>query len=175
MGRIKTIGHLTSVALVLFGLTGCAGGKDAGYTFEQQPPFSLGKVYFQDWVAGVQGGGSGTNVYIHISSYTDAVEFKDIYFGNKKTKAQIAPQDVDLLVGNFTNKLRPDVIMDGEPVKEAQNTVPEVTPFQLESNEAILSYLYEDEVKYLLIQNLEKKPLLAYPGTGNKGIEEEHE
>ncbi len=99
----------------------------------------------------------------------------DIYFGNKKTKAKNSPQNIDQYVGYFKNETRPDMIMDSDPVQESQNVPPEVIPFQLEENEAVLSYLYEGEVKYLRITNMERKPMLAYPTTNNKGIEDENE
>ena len=161
------------MALLLFALTGCAGGKD--YVFEETPPFTLGEVYYQNWVAGVKGGGSGTNVHINIDSYSDEVVILDIYFGNKKTKAKNSPKNIDQYVGYFRNETRPDVIMDSDPVQESQNVPPEVIPFQLEENEAVLSYLFLDEVKYLRITNMERKPMLAYPATNNKGIEDENE
>jgi hypothetical protein len=175
MITLKKISKLSSLAIILFGLSGCAGGKEMSYTFEQIPPFTLGEVFYQDWVAGVKGGGSGTHVHITIDSYTDDVVIMDIYFGNRKTKAQNSPQYIDQYVGYFTNKARPDIIMDGDPVKESQNEPPEVIPFELEDNEAVLSYLHEGEVKYLKISNMERKPMLAYPSTNKKGFEDDNE
>ena len=84
MITLKKISQLSSLAIILFGLSGCAGGKETSYKFEQKPPFTLGEVFYQDWVAGVQGGGSGTHVHITIDSYTDDVVIMDIYFRNSK-------------------------------------------------------------------------------------------
>jgi len=175
MKIVHTISQLSSIALILFGLSACAGGKDAGFSFEQDPPFTLGDVFYQDWVAGVQGGGSGTHVHINIDAYADDVVILDIYFRNKKEKAQNSPQYIDQYVGYFTNKARPDVIMDVNPVKEAQNEPPEPFPFELDDNEAVMSYLYKEEIKYLRISDMERKPMIAYPSTNNKGIDGENE
>ena len=155
------------VSVILFACYSCAGGKDTGYSFEQEPPFTLGAVYYQDWVAGVREGGSGTHVHITIDSYAEDVVILDIFFSNKKEKAQNSPQYIDQYVGYFKNEARPDIVMDGDPVKEAQNTPPEAFPFQLKNNEAVLSYLHKDEVKYVKISNMERKPMLAYPSARN--------
>lgn len=155
------------VFAVLFTFYGCAGGKDTGYSFEQEPPFTLGTVYYQDWVAGIRKGGSGTNVHITVDSYTEEVVLLNIFFSNRKVKAQNSPQNVDQYIGYFKNEGRPDVIMDGDPVKETQNIPPEVFPFQLKKNEAVLSYLHNLEVKYFKISNMERKPMIAYPSTKN--------
>lgn len=153
-------------------MAGCAGGKDAGYSFVQDPPFTLGTVYYQDWVAGVKEGGSGTNVHINVESYSDDVVFLNIYFGNKKAEAKNVPQGSDQFIGYFKNEGRPDIVMDGDPLKEAANIPPEPIPFQLKEDEAVLSYLVKDEVKYLKLSNMEEKPMIAYPSTNNNGTDE---
>ena len=73
MKPIKIVSSVFSLSVVLFSLSSCAGGKETGFSFDQEPPFTLGVVYYQDWVAGVREGGSGTNVYITIESYDDEV------------------------------------------------------------------------------------------------------
>ena len=171
MKPIKVITSIFSLSVVLFSLSSCAGGKETGYNFDQEPPFTLGVVYYQDWVAGVREGGSGTNVYITIDRYADDVVIMDIYFRNKKLKAQNSPQNRDQYVGYFKNQSRPDIIMDIDPVKESQNIPPEPFPFQLEEDEVVLSYLHKDEVKFLKISKIEQRPMIAYPGVNSKGID----
>ncbi len=162
---------LFSLIAIVFSVASCAGGKDTGYSFDQEPPFTLGAVFYQDWVAGVREGGSGTNVHINIESYMEDVVIMDVYFRNKKEKAQNSSRHFDQYVGYFKNKARPDIIMDIDPIKESQNTPPEPFPFQLEDDEAVLSFRHKDEVKYVKISNMERKPMLAYPSTNNKGID----
>jgi len=171
MKQVKVITSIFSLSVILFGLSSCAGGKDTGYSFDQEPPFTLGSVYYQDWVAGVREGGSGTNIYITIDSYADDVVIMDIYFRNKKLKAQNSPQNLDQYVGYFKKQTKPDIIMDSDPVKESQNIPPESFPFQLEEDEAVLSYLHKEEVKFFKISKMEQKPMIAYPSTNSKGID----
>ncbi|NND62106.1 MAG: hypothetical protein HKN48_02810, partial [Flavobacteriaceae bacterium] len=63
---IKSLQFL-GLAFICFSITNCAGGKDgkdSAFSLEQEAPFTIQKAYFQKWVAGVQAGGSGTNVYL---------------------------------------------------------------------------------------------------------------
>ncbi|MEM7085966.1 MAG: hypothetical protein AAF489_07280 [Bacteroidota bacterium] len=167
MTSIRTWTKSLFVSVVLITFCSCAGGKDTAYSFEQEFPFTLGTVYYQDWVAGVREGGSGTNVHITIDNFTADVVILNIFFSNKKEKAQNSPQHIDQYVGYFKKKGRPDIVMDGDPMKEAQNSPPEAFPFQLKHDEAVLSYLHNNEIKYIKISNMERKPMIAYPGAKN--------
>jgi hypothetical protein len=171
MKPIKVISNIFLLSVILFSLSSCAGGKETGFSFDQEPPLTLGDVYYQDWVAGVREGGSGTNIYITIDSYVDEVVIMDIYFRNKKLKAQNSHQNRDQYVGYLKNQPKHDIIMDIDPVKESQNIPPESFTFQLEEDEAILSYLHNEEVKFLKISKMEQKPMIAYPGVNSKGID----
>lgn len=171
MKPIKVISSIFSLSVILFGLSSCAGGKETGFSFDPEPPFTLGVVYYQDWVAGVKEAGSGTNVYVTIDGYVDDMVIMDIYFRNKKLKAQNSPQNRDQYIGYLKNGSRLDIIMDIDPVKESQNLPPEAFPFQLEEDEAVLSYLHNDEVKFLKISKIEQKPMIAYPDVNSKGID----
>lgn len=168
---MKRIIERTVLVVLVLGLGSCAGGRDQGSGFEQEPPFTLGAVYFQKWVAGVQNGGSGVNVYVEIESYLDDVMIEDIYFRNKKIKAQNSPQYRDLYVGYFKSEKRPDIIMHDDPVKETVNTPPEKIPFNLNDDEAVLSYLHKGEMKFIKLVEIEEKPMIAYPGMNNEKIE----
>ena len=163
----KTWTRSVFASVILFAFYSCAGGKDTGYSFEQEPPFTIGTVYYQDWVAGVREGGSGTNVHIAIDSYAEDVTILNIFFSKRKEKAQNSLQNIDQYIGYFKNEGRPDIVMSGDPVKEAQNTPPEAFPFQLKNDEAVLSYLHNSEVKYVKLAQMERKPMIAYPSAKN--------
>jgi len=171
MKQVRTIVSVFSLSIILFSLSGCAGGKDSLYSFEQDPPFILGDVYFQKWIAGVQEGGSGTNVYIEIESYTEEAVIKEVYFRGEKQPLKNTPQSPDEYTGYFKKAPKRDIIMDGNPAKESQNTIPEAFPFKLKPNEAIISYFHKGEMKYLKITSMDEKPLIAYPSTNPNGID----
>ncbi len=162
---------LTFLSIVLFSLSSCAGGKDSMYSLEQEAPFTFGNMYFQKWVAGVQNGGSGTNVYVEIESYSDEVELKDIYFRNATQSLKAKPNQPDNYIGYFNDQTNRDITMDGDATKEAKNKLPEPFPFKLSQDEAVLSYTHKGELKFLKIGPLEEKPLLAYPSANNGRID----
>ena len=68
-----------------------------------------------------------------------------------------------LFIGYFKNDNNKDIIMDADIIKEAQNTPPEKIPFQLEENEAVISYTYKGSVQYYKISNIIKDEVIAFP------------
>lgn len=148
----------------------CGGSKSGNgdYKLEKNPPFSVKDAYYQDWVAGIKEGGSGTNVYITLDDFTDDVVIEKIYFRDKVVKAQISPQNRKQYAGYFRNEQGKDIVMDIDPVKEAQNTPPETNPFKLEHNEAVIAYLHMDKVKYTRITDMRREEMIAYPSTRPK-------
>lgn len=152
---------------VLLNFSACGGAKSEGskYQIVKNPPFSYGDVYYQDWVAGIPGGGSGTNVHITFESFSEEVVIKEIFFRNMIETAQISPQIKDRYIGYFKNEVKKDIIMDSDPMKEAQNTPPTIFPFDLEADEAVVSYLHNDSVKYAKITNMRMEEMLAYPSS----------
>lgn len=146
----------------------CGGEKAASeekYIVEKNPPFEIIDAYSQDWVAGIPEGGSGTNVHITLGNFTGDVVIQQLYFNGKVTKMQISPQTRNQYVVYFKNDVKRDVIMDIDPVKEAQNHPEPKFPFTLGDGEAILSYLEGDQTKYTRVKNIRVKEMLAYPST----------
>ncbi|MFK5981695.1 MAG: hypothetical protein QM499_02185 [Flavobacteriaceae bacterium] len=160
---------LKVVILLLFVVTlSCGGSKTSEIKFVKTPPFSITKTYSQKWVAGVQGGESGTNLYVLVKNISEGVEIKEFYFGNKITEAKLLLKDN--YVGYFKNEINRDVIMDGNTTNEAAIIPPQKSPFQLAKNEAVISYSEKGEIYYYRISNIEEKEMLAYP-QGNPNIE----
>jgi hypothetical protein len=151
--------------LLLF--ANCGGGKTEkeAYSLVPNPPFVIGDAYYQEWVAGIPEGGSGTNIYITLADLTEEVKIEKIYFQNKVCEAQLSSLEKNQFIGYFRNDMRKDIIMDIDPAKEAQNTPREPYPFDLKDNEAILGYISGNEMKYTKVPNIRKEDLLAYPST----------
>lgn len=168
----KTL-RLLGISVVIFGITSCAGGKngDPAYKLAQETPFEIESAYFQEWVAGVRGGGSGTNVHLAIVNVEEGVNLEELYFQKKIVKLENSPKDVDQYIAYFKNDNNRDVIMDIDPVKESQNTPAKPFPFDLDEDEAVISFYHNAELKYALISKMEKKPLLAYPAQRSDGID----
>ncbi|MCB0456746.1 MAG: hypothetical protein KDC91_03310 [Flavobacteriaceae bacterium] len=164
---MKNFFKILGISAFVLGVTACAGGKE--YLLEKNPPFSIKEAYFQKWVAGVQGGGSGTNLHITLSNIKEDITIEEIYFGDKLAKANKNPQNIDLYTANFLNDTNRDIIMDGDATKEAKNVIPQVSPFSLSEKEAVISYSIKGEMYYYKITNLDEKPILAYPSSNPNG------
>jgi hypothetical protein len=114
------------------------------------------KAYYQNWVAGVKGGGSGTNVFIHKSLLENKI-VDSIYFQNKVAKL-LPPNDSEEF---FTAAFKRELNQFKEP--EEKNLIQAPLPFDLKENELVVSYLVKGDKKYLKITNVIKKQGLAYP------------
>ncbi|RFN59133.1 hypothetical protein [Marixanthomonas ophiurae] len=163
MRPFKNIIALCIVSLVLFSFSNCGSSQINSYKLTQDPPFTIDDVYYQDWVAGVQDGGSGTNVHITFKDFTEDVRIDSIYFRNKTEKAKNAPQARKQYIGYFKNKANRSIVMDSDPKKEAQNIPPKQFPFELADNEAVVSYVQNGTTNYYKIANIRRKEMLAYP------------
>lgn len=128
-------------------------------------------VYYQHWVAGVQGGGSGTNVFVAQAVLNDIIPV-EAFFRNKISVIEpIKQQGKIYFVGRFkgTANQTKDYIMDGDAKQEHQNTVATKPkpkrpfPFELADDELVLSYKKDNAINYLKIKGVQEKPSLAYP------------
>lgn len=161
--------HFTGITSFAFFFFACAGGKDV--LFEQNPPFQIKHAISQDWVSGVQGGGSGTNISVYMGDVHEDIQVKEIYYGDTMAIAERHPRDIDKYVARFANSTNRNIIMDENPKKEAENTPPLKSLFNLEKDEIVISYLHEGELKFFKFSEVEKKPILAYPGVNPNGRE----
>jgi len=160
---------LKGIILLLSVVTlSCGGSKTNELNFTTKPPFTIYKTYSQNWVAGVKGGGSGTNLIIEFSSVSEGIEFKEIYFRGKRVYASLKRENQ--IIGYFKSEINRDIIMDSEISKEAANIPPKKIPFQLEKNETVISYSKKGKIYYYRISNIEEKEMLAYPQS-NSNIE----
>lgn len=165
MKNIKNIIALLIVPMFLFGFSNCVGSKmnSSKISFEQNPPFKISESYFQNWVAGVKEGGSGTNVHITFSEMNPNVVIQNIYFRNQILEAKGNVNNPNQFTGYLKNDAQRDVIMDSDPIKEAQNKLPNPFPFQLEDNEAVVEYWFGGKKNYYKLSNLSQKEMIPYP------------
>ncbi|KJD34139.1 hypothetical protein PK35_05280 [Tamlana nanhaiensis] len=127
-------------------------------TLEKNPSVTLKQVYYETWVAGVKGGGSGVNLFLPIQSNTNKSVLDSVYFQGKGTKLELINQQ--LAVGRFkteANRPKQDIIMSNEPYAEyGQNrlTYTPKIPFELEENECVISYLENGTKKYFKVDDV---------------------
>jgi len=161
---MKTILTLFSSIIIMALFTHCGSAQ-----FDKNPPFTINKAYYQDWV----GGRPGSNGAIVSIEFSDAaakdVTFDSIFFKNKKVKAEhTISDDKNILSANLilTSKEDKNIIMHSDPAKEFGNKIPEKLdniPFDLSDNECVISYIIKEKKRYFKIENLQKSKTIYYP------------
>jgi len=159
---LKSIISKISVLGVLAIFTQCATGQK----IDKAAPVTFKSPYFQKWIAGIQGGGSGFTVYLPLHHESD-VELNEIYFRGKKVEILLR-SDKPVYVGRYTdpNSVKRDMVMSGDPKEEFKNQVPVIEdkiPFELKGNECVIGYTKNGKKGYFKLDSLEEKELLAYP------------
>lgn len=167
MKNLKTIVALLTVPLLLLSFSNCGGAQEVkdNKTFVQNPPFKIVEAYYQNWVAGIKDGGSGTNIHITFSEINSDVVIQNIYFRNHILEAKGNINEPKHFVGYLKNETQRDIVMDADPMKEAQNTLSKAFPFQLEENQAVVEYWFGGKKNYFKIENLSQKEMIPYPQT----------
>ena len=165
MYKVRYIMSVLGLTLLVLGLSNCNTSKtnNSSYSLNQNPPFTILESYYHDWISGVQGAGSGTILFISFSDLNKRTKIEDFFFRNQIVKAKKDQGNSFLFIGYFKNDNNKDIIMDADIIKEAQNTPPEKIPFQLEENEAVISYTYKGAVQYYKISNIIKDEVIAFP------------
>lgn len=125
---------------------------------------TIKQAYYQEWVAGVKGGGTGINLYIPLSDQQEGMNLKYAYFRGYKIKLNKKPNE-NVYVGKYQNQVDDDKIMSSDPKKEYTNKVPHTDkiPFELKGDQCVIAYEKEGKEEFLKIEKLNKKELEAYP------------
>ncbi|UZO81665.1 hypothetical protein NBT05_04140 [Aquimarina sp. ERC-38] len=136
------------------------------FRMEEKAPVAFDQPYFQEWVAGIEEGGSGFNVILPIKE-TPEVELKEVYFQGKKIDLTFNPNS-KRYSGNYKHSVykKKDMVMSNDPKKEYGNQLPVIEkpiPFTLENNEAVVSYMDGNVKKYFKITGITKKRMMAFP------------
>jgi hypothetical protein len=138
---------------------------------QKKAPIEFGVAYAQEWVAGVQGGGSGINVFIPAEN--NSLELDSMFFRGQKVKIQLIKED-NTYVGRFkTSKNQSnDIILSSDMMEESKNKLPKFKtdiPFELNDYECLISYQIDNETLYYKISNIKMEQPLHFPSTPPKG------
>lgn len=136
-----------------------------------QPTFAQSPAYFNTYVAGVRGGGSGIEFYLEIDDLPAGVVLEKLYF---RKGSGIVMRGSNNYVARFRTDQgeNKDVIMSSDPNEEASNTPPiiqESFPFPITKDEAGLVYKQDGVLKYAKITDIEEQENVAYPSQKPKG------
>jgi hypothetical protein len=160
---MKSIFNIFFCSIILCSFSQCSSAQK----LQDNAPIEYGEVYFQKWVAGIQGGGSGLDLYVTKVHKKQNIEFDSVYFRGKVAKLEYGLES-KILEGSFStifNK-KQDVILSDKPKDEFGNEapiIPKKIPFDLKDNECVISYKYSSIIKYFKIENIKEKQMLSYP------------
>ena len=122
--KMKIFKKITSILItliVMINFSSCAGT----YKLEKSVRLTIGEVYYQNWVAGVQGGGAGFNIFIPVSDNPKNIMFDSVYFKGKKAKLEFSNNTI--FIGRFkTTKNR---IRDINMISDSNDGFSEKIPF----------------------------------------------
>tara|TARA_R110002073_G_scaffold123234_2_gene266872 strand:+ start:56769 stop:57248 length:480 start_codon:yes stop_codon:yes gene_type:complete len=144
--------------LIIVTFIGCNGKKKNQLKIEENATLSFQEAYYQDRVSGVKGGGSGINIFlVRNESDFEEIEIKGIFFHEKYTtlKTYGSNKHQGFIKGNANNEDIEEVMV-GEEKKKIE-TIEENFPFDLQANEAVISFLDEGVLKYNKITLVKKK------------------
>jgi len=124
-------------------------------------------VYYEEWVAGVKDGGSGIDLYIN-KSVVGNKKLITAYFKGKSVEFSPKTKGSNVYIARFKGKVNQvnDINMEAVAINEYGNKAPvkkDSIPFELSVNDALISYLENNNLKYLILTNIPKKESLAYP------------
>ena len=159
---------LSCTSLLLFSFSNCGSSSatSSKSVFQPDPPFTLTQGSYQEWTAGTQQGGSGTNIILTFEKLSQDVIPQQFYFQNQIGEIVTRNDNRTQFFVNYKKPGKPDIIMDGDATQEAQNTPPVKFPFDLKEDEAVMSYLDHDVVLFYKIPSLDRKEPVFYPSSG---------
>jgi len=133
---------------------------------------STSEVYYQNWVAGVKGGGSGTNLFVS-KAIVKNKELITAYFKGRSVGFDPIHENSNVFIARFKGEAnqRYDLNMEEEAINEYGNRTPtkkDSIPFNLAINDAVVSYLENNRLKYIKFTNVPQKEMLAFPSAPRK-------
>lgn len=144
----------TSIGITVIGLLLFISCGSTTKILENKPPFKVISATYTEWLGG-QPGVNGVLVSINIDNST--IKLDSVYFRNTsailKLNEKTSTYYVSIVLPNTTKNLQLDI----DPRKEFGNEVPDIStkiPFELNENEAIVSYFYKGKTNYYKILNL---------------------
>lgn len=146
---------LYSILVVILSIQNCSN------QIQDKFPIPIKEVYYQNWVGGVQGGGSGTVFYIEFKKdLPKTLLLKQLYFKEGVVSAnKVSDKEFSF---SFTGTSNWNRGAETE-ISDVPQPKPVVPPLSIKEDEAILEYLYNGKIKYFKFTNVKQKEILAYP------------
>ncbi|MFK5877987.1 MAG: hypothetical protein QM478_00675 [Flavobacteriaceae bacterium] len=134
------------------------------FNLEKSAFIKFEKAYYENWVSGLKGGGSGLNIYLVLESeLKENIQLKGIFF--RKEYSLLKFQKLNYYQGFIKTNENWDLeenVFENNTLVENEEKVTEKAkttsfPFNLKLNEAIISYQEESKIKYFKIVLIKKE------------------
>ena len=145
------------LTLITFTIVSCSSSKEVSANLSE----NIESIYYQKWIAGVQGGGSGINFHVNLNlPLEENIKLEKVQFD---TYEGVFEKNSETEYVAIINTHQNDLILDENPKKEYGNEAP--TEDVLKPDEALLYFRIKSKGKYLvgLAKNVKEKPMIAYP------------
>lgn len=167
---MKIISNMLLLSIIFISFTNCSSAQK----LEKETPFKIESAYFQSWVAGIEGGGSGINIFISTEDLSQKkIDLDSVYFRGKASKFETKPIKPYSFIGRFSTPFnqKRDLIMSNKPNAEYGNEAPQPNfkiPFKIKDDECVISYKEGNKTKYFKIEKVVEKKSIQYPSAPPK-------
>ena len=122
MNVLSKARNILWLCIIVIGWTSCTSSKRSTDTLLVDAPILFDKPYFQAWIAGIQGGGSGINLYLPTTAMH--IELDSAYFRGMTAKLKTYESGY---IARFKTDLNQhhDLIISAEEYAEYANQLPE--------------------------------------------------
>lgn len=155
MKLIRKTFRFLSLVIISVSFSQCASTMK----LQKEAPTNFGEVYCQNWVAGVKGGGSGTNIFIEIQS-NDLV-LDSVYFRGEVSKLETKPGNKQLFIGRFLSTSNTEKYNFETARSDKGND--DDFPFILADSECVVSYTVDGKINYYKLGNIIERQTDALP------------
>ncbi|OIQ31030.1 MAG: hypothetical protein BM564_02115 [Bacteroidetes bacterium MedPE-SWsnd-G2] len=124
----------------------------------------IAKATYQEWVAGVEGGGSGINIELQLTEALDSViTLNSIFYKDYGAKLKQVKDNPLLFIAHINTPLNTDSkLVLGDNVSSLSYIKDSV---KLKQGEAAVSFFVNGKERFQHIGKLQKKESLLYPQT----------
>ena len=139
----------------------CLLGCSNQFKIEKNSSLTVKEFYYQEWVSGLKGGGSGYNIFLLLdkNSMNSDFQIQGLYFREKYCKLKSQGDNKYQGFIKTSKNIIPNISDNPVPVDKSEY---EKIPFSIEKNIAVVSFTENGKQKYVKLK-LKKKQNQYFP------------
>ncbi len=168
--QMKNLLKIVFGGLTFLAFTGCGSSQ----VLDEEAPVTFDAVHAEPWTAGPDKKYKGVNLLFPVKAGVYIV-LDSVYYKDQKAPLERIQKD-NYLVYKATLEVSDapyDLVMHADPKEEFGNRPPPLkkVPFELEDDEAVISYTRNGKVRYFKVSGIRPSPAIHYrerPGVKNR-------